>query len=133
MSNGPSLPIARIPSVLAATAVEEEMEKLEFRGQGGQEPAPSPKPVIAAERGPEIKHNSRVDEQFRVGRIMKALFPDGIQIANEEQFATMRLFNALVASIAQFAQSNMSNPIHIRDVKKQAEMLDEMVGRVKMG
>jgi hypothetical protein len=60
---------------------------------------------------------------------MKALFPDGIQIADEEQFATMRLFNAMVASIAQFAQSGMSNPLPIRDVSRQAEMLDEMVRR----
>ncbi len=130
MSNGPSLPIARIPSVLAASAVEEEMERLEFRGPSAQDTGPVVK-AVTPERPPEAKHNSRVDEQFRVGRVMKALFPEGIQIANEEQFATMRLFNALVASIAQFAQSNMSNPIHIRDVKKQAEMLDEMVGRIK--
>jgi hypothetical protein len=133
MSNGPSLPIARIPSVLAASAVEEEMERLEFRGPAGQDTGPALKPVTTERTAPEAKHNSRVDEQFRVGKVMKALFPEGIQIGNEEQFATMRLFNALVASIAQFAQSNMSNPIHIRDVKKQAEMLDEMVGRIKKG
>jgi hypothetical protein len=64
---------------------------------------------------------------------MKALFPHGIQIADEEQFATMRLFNAMVASIAQFAHSNMSNPLPIRDVSRQADMLDEIVRRRTRG
>jgi hypothetical protein len=70
-----------------------------------------------------------MSKQVRVGRLMKALFPDGIQIADEEQFATMRLFNAMVASIAQFAKSNMSNPAPMRDVSRQSEMLDEMLRR----
>ncbi len=132
MSDNPPLPKARIPAIIAARSVDEQIEKLEFRSPSGQAPDPAPQVSVAAPQ-PLAKHASRVDEQFSVGRVMKALFPDGIQIADEEQFATMRLFNALVASIAQFAQSNMSNPLPMRDVSKQAEMLDELVRRQKRG
>jgi hypothetical protein len=140
MSDHPSLPKAQVPPIIAAKAVEEQIEKLEFRrasGQGPtaapQRPTPPPQPPSASEPPPEAKHASRLDEQFSIGRVMKALFPDGIQIADEEQFATMRLFNAMVASVAQFAQSNMTSSNHIRDVSRQAEMLDEMVRRRTRG
>ena len=131
MSDNPSLPKARGPTIIAARAVEEGMEALDFRSNSGQGPAPVPQPPNS-ERRPD-KAASLVDEQVRVGRVMKALFPDGIQIADEEQFATMRLFNAMVASIAQFSQSNMSNPVPMRDVSRQAEMLDEMLRRRARG
>ena len=89
MSDNPSLPKARGPTIIAARAVEEGMETLDFRSNSGQGPAPVPQPSNS-ERRPEAKPASRVDEQISVGRVMKALFPDGIQIADEEQFATMR-------------------------------------------
>ena len=132
MSDHPPLPKGQVPTILAAKAVEQEMETLDFRSTPGRGPAPVPQPPDT-DRRLDARPASRVDEQVNVGRVMKALFPDGIQIVDEEQFATMRLFNAMIASIAQFAQSNMSNPIPMRDVSRQAEMLDEMVRRRTRG
>jgi hypothetical protein len=143
MSSQTSLPIARIPSVIAATPEEQRMERLEFRGQSAR-PAGNPGPEVRSVDGGSVSIPSampaetdtrresglsdRLDEQLRAARVMNELFPAGVQINAAEQFATLRLFTALVANVAQFAQSGLRNPMPVRDVKRQAEALDEMAG-----
>src|SRR5262245_14777151 len=41
----------------------------------------------------EMNRRAAIDSCMRTGAVMMALFPDGIQLKNEEEFAVFRLFD----------------------------------------
>jgi hypothetical protein len=55
---------------------------------------------------------------------MKALFPDGIQLKNEEEFAVFRLFDRLVGYVANFARTGMKRSASLRSAARRLRVFE---------
>jgi hypothetical protein len=58
---------------------------------------------------------------------MKALFPDGLQLRTEEEFATFRLFDRLIGDVAHFAHTGMARASLLRDISLHAMLLETLL------
>ena len=122
-ANLSTLPNAELPST---TAVEEDIEKLQFRGT----PTPESEPDgewQARDRGAAEKSRAAINGCMRTGEVMRALFPEGIQLGSEEEFAAFRLFDRLVGDMAHFAQSGLKNQSTLRDISMHAMLLENVI------
>ena len=64
---------------------------------------------------------------LNVGNVMNALFPAGVQLSNEEDFALWHLFELIVVKLTRFANSNLTHQDSIHDVGVYAAMIESIV------
>ncbi len=57
---------------------------------------------------------------------MRLLFPNGIQLQDRNDFATYRLFDALVGTVAQFAKTGMMQEGALTAISRYATLLEHM-------
>lgn len=119
-----TLPSAELPST---PAVEEDFEKLQFRATPAPEFEPQSEAWQASDRGVADKSRAAINGCLRTGEVMRALFPEGIQLGNEEEFAAFRLFDRLVGDIAHFAQSGLKKQSTLRDISMHAMLLESVI------
>ncbi len=122
------MPVANVSTLPNVTAIEEDFEKLEFSGNPTSEGLPRVDAREAAERQSVNKSKAAIDGCMRTGEVMKALFPDGIHIGSEEQFAAFRLFDRLVGDITHFAQTGLTKKAALRDICTHAMLLESVLG-----
>ena len=123
-ANLSTLPSAELPGT---TAVEEDIEKLQFRGAPTPESEPNAEGWQVRDRGAADKSRAAINGCMRTGEVMRALFPEGIQLGNEEEFAAFRLFDRLVGDITHFAQSGLKNQSTLRDISMHAMLLESVI------
>jgi hypothetical protein len=80
-----------------------------------------------ADRKAEISSQAAIDNCMRTGSVMKALFPEGLRLEDEEEFAIFRLFDRLVGDVAQFARTGMTRSACLRDISLHAMLLENVV------
>ncbi len=105
-------------------------ENLEMRQFGS-----TTKPTLAteADERDHIERQSRgknkvsIDRCMRTGAVMKVLFPDGLQLKSENEFAMFRLFDGLVENLAQFAQTGMTQQASLRAISLHATLLEDVI------
>lgn len=122
------LPVANVSTLPNVTAIEDDFEKLEFSGIATSEGAARFDAREAAEQHSEDKSKAAIHGCMRTGEVMKALFPDGIHIGSEEQFAAFRLFDRLVGDITHFAQTGLTKKAALRDISTHAMLLESVLG-----
>ncbi len=95
----------------------------------------TPKPTSNAERDeqtpnerlPQDKSKAALDRCMRTAEVMKVLFPEGLHLKDEKDFATFRLFDGLLGSVAQFAQTGMLQEAPLRAISLHAMLLEDVV------
>jgi len=111
--------------LLKTPAGEEDVETRQH--ESGANRAAASGPESHNEDRSEIETRAAIDHCRRAAEVMKALFPDGVQLKSDQQFAVFRLFDGLVGHIAQFAQSGMAQRASIRAISLQSSLLDHVI------
>ena len=132
MSANPEKPIAQmptneVPNFLQATPIEEDIKKLQFGAPAKAASVTRFDETKSAERQNDEKRRAAIESCTRTGQVMKVLFPQGLQLKNEDEFAVFRLFDRLVGDIVQFANTGMRRPASLRDLSLQAMLLETVV------
>ncbi len=121
------MPVSKPLEVLKTPAIEEDIEKLQFRTTPTTDSGVGSDAPRSAERESVDKNKAAIDGCLRTGEVMKALFPEGLQLKDEEEFAIFRLFDRLVGDIATFAQTGMTRQASLRDLSLHAMLLEKMI------
>ena len=97
--------------------------------RGGAKPIPGTQHDEGhlAKRQSGDKDRAAVERCVRVGEVMDLLFPDGIRLTNGREFATYRLFDAIVGTLAQFAHSGMVQATALTAISRYATLLEHMI------
>ena len=67
------------------------------------------------------------DNYKSVGRVMKALFPNGVNLKTEEDFNTWHLFELVIVKITRFANSNLKHKDSIHDTAVYSAMIESLI------
>ncbi len=118
------LPISTLPEFLQSNPIEEDIATLQVRGQRDAADHEAP---AASERHAEAAGAANVDPSVRTAEVMKALFPNGLQLTSDIDFAAFQLFSRVVADVAQFAQSGMQATAQLRKLAADAALLESTV------
>ncbi len=62
---------------------------------------------------------------------MASLFPDGLHLKSEDEFAMFRLFDRVVGSITHFAQTGMAHRTSVRDISTYAALIEDVLSGEK--
>ncbi len=116
------------PSEVAKAPTNEESSDARQLGNAG-------KPNIVtdsderspSESQPGDKNRAAIDRCMRTGEVMRVLFPEGLQLKAEQEFAVFRLFDGLVGNVAQFAQTGMTQQAALRAITSHATLLEEVI------
>jgi hypothetical protein len=119
-------PVANNPTRTNPIAVEDDIAKLKFSGT--QTASGTKSEVLQSyERKPDEKESAAIEGCMRTGDLMKVLFPAGLQLKTEEDFAVFRLFDRLVGDIAHFARTGMKGQAALRGISTHARLLENVI------
>ncbi len=62
-----------------------------------------------------------------VGKVMTALFPDGVNLKTDEDFNNWHLFELVIVKITRFANSNLTHKDSIHDSTVYCAMLESLI------
>jgi hypothetical protein len=116
----------RSPELLKTPASEENAAR-QFGSTAKLNLEAEPDEQASTERQPTEKNKAVVERCMRTGEIMKVLFPGGVQLKSEHDFATFRLFDGLVGSMAHFAQTGMKHQSSLHAISLQANLLEDVI------
>ena len=119
------MPVATMLEVVKG--VEEDIEQLHFRGTLRPDTVTKLNDRRSGERKAEDTSKAAIDSCIRTGEVMQALFPDGLQLKDDEEFAVFRLFDRLVGDVAHFARTGMTQPASLRDISLHAMLLESVI------
>jgi hypothetical protein len=128
MSREPHLPGALIPDSLKEVPGDQD---------DGQLPTVENKPVNLTKLEGRRVHETKTEDQSKVaiescvrtGEVMDALFPEGLTLKNDHEFAVFRLFDRLVGDVANFARTGMTKPASLHDITMHAKLLQDLLKR----
>lgn len=69
------------------------------------------------------------DEYDRIGALMTVLFPEGLRLDGEEDFAAFYLHARIVEHVSRFAEKGMQDRQAIHGVSKYSAMLENRILR----
>ncbi|MDQ3558984.1 MAG: hypothetical protein M3453_07325 [Pseudomonadota bacterium] len=118
---------ARSPEFKKAPTSEENIEPRQFGGPAKQGLAVESGERAHIERQSDDKNKIAIDRCMRTGEVMKVLFPEGLQLKSEQEFAIFRLFDGLVGNLAQFAQTGMTQQASLRAIALHATLLEDVI------
>jgi hypothetical protein len=75
------------------------------------------------------KDKAAVERCARAGELMKILFPNGVHLTDGNDFAKYRLFDALVGTVAHFAQTGMVQENALSAISRYATLLERLNAR----
>jgi hypothetical protein len=113
--------------LLKSRTVHSSGRAAQIRGGAGPIPSTQHDERHHATRLSGDKDRAAVERCVRVGEVMDLLFPDGIRLTNGREFATYRLLDALVGTLAQFAHSGMAQETALTAISRYATLLEHMV------
>ena len=67
------------------------------------------------------------NEYSRMGGLMLAIFPDGLNLANEEDFASFYLYARVVEHVSRFGQQGMKDREAIHNVAMYSALLENRI------
>ena len=118
---------ARSPEFMKAPTSEENIEPRQFGGPAKLGLAVESGERDHIERQSDDKNKIAIDRCMRTGEVMKVLFPEGLQLKSEQEFAIFRLFDGLVGNLAQFAQTGMTQQASLRAIALHATLLEDVI------
>lgn len=88
---------------------------------------------ILAEMAETYRERNKVygDNYKRVGAVMQAMFPDGVDLKTEEDFNVWHLFELMVVKMTRFANSDLSHEDSIHDLAVYAAMVESLIRKDK--
>ena len=88
---------------------------------------------ILAERAEAFRERNKVygDNYKRVGDVMVALFPEGVELKTQEDFNTWHLFELMIVKLTRFANSNLTHVDSIHDCAVYAAMVQSLIEKEK--
>jgi len=116
----PTMPKVEMHDILSKLDAEEGSQKEEdFR----------PPSIRAAEQNAAGEYGSKQQENeySRMGGLMLAIFPDGLHLANKEDFASFYLYARVVEHVSRFGQREMKDREAIHGVAMYSAMLENRV------
>ena len=84
---------------------------------------------ILAEMANTFRERNKVygDNYKRVGDVMIALFPNGVQLRTAEEFNTWHLFELMIVKLTRFTNSNLKHKDSIHDAAVYAAMVESLL------
>lgn len=88
---------------------------------------------ILAEMAETFRERNKVygDNYKRVGDVMVALFPEGVELKTQEDFNTWHLFELMIVKLTRFANSNLTHVDSIHDCAVYAAMVQSLIEKEK--
>ena len=75
-----------------------------------------------------LERNKVYGDNYKiVGKVMKALFPDGVTLKTEDDFNTWHLFELVIVKITRFANSNLKHKDSIHDTTVYSAMIESIM------
>lgn len=83
---------------------------------------------ILAEMADTFRERNKVygDNYKRVGAVMAAMFPDGIQLKEEDEFNRWHLFELIIVKLTRFANSGLTHKDSIHDAAVYSAMVESL-------
>lgn len=110
----PLPPISLGLEASGSSSVEKEIATLRF----GNQPGPQPR---------EDRDDDPVENSQRTAEVLRALFPAGVTLRSDEDFAFFHLFSQLVGTVSHFAEVGMRQPAPLREIVKLTELLEAVL------
>lgn len=84
---------------------------------------------ILADMAETFRERNKVygDNYKRVGDVMVALFPEGVELKTQEDFNTWHLFELMIVKLTRFANSNLTHVDSIHDCAVYAAMVQSLI------
>lgn len=84
---------------------------------------------ILAEMADTYRERNKIygDNYKRVGAVMAALFPGGVNLSTVEDFNTWHLFELMVVKLTRFANSGLTHQDSIHDLAVYAAMVESLI------
>jgi hypothetical protein len=84
---------------------------------------------ILAEMADTFRERNKVygDNYKRVGAVMVAMFPNGVQLKTEEDFNRWHLFELMVVKLTRFANTGLVHQDSIHDAAVYAAMVESLI------
>jgi hypothetical protein len=73
------------------------------------------------------ENKGAIDRCLKAAEIMTMLFPEGVELRNPKDFATHRLFDALVGTVSHFAQTGMVQASALSAISRYATLLEDLI------
>lgn len=90
--------------------------------------AVSPADILDSAAKTFRERNAVYKDNFKkVGAVMAALFPDGVQLHTEEDHNTYHLFELLIVKLTRFVNSGLRHEDSIHDIAVYAAMIETLV------
>ena len=88
---------------------------------------------ILAEMADTYRERNKVygDNYKRVGAVMAAMFPNGVDLFTEEDYNVWHLFELIVVKLTQFANSGLTHEDSIHDAAVYAAMVESLIRKEK--
>ena len=88
---------------------------------------------ILGEMAETFRERNKVygDNYKRVGDVMVALFPEGVELKTQEDFNTWHLFELMIVKLTRFANSNLTHVDSIHDCAVYAAMVQSLIEKEK--
>ena len=84
---------------------------------------------ILADMAETFRERNKVygDNYKRVGDVMVALFPEGVELKTQEDFNTWHLFELMIVKLTRFANSSLTHVDSIHDCAVYAAMVQSLI------
>jgi hypothetical protein len=88
---------------------------------------------ILAEMADTYRERNKVygDNYKRVGAVMAAMFPNGVELFTEEDYNVWHLFELMVVKLTRFANSGLTHEDSIHDAAVYAAMVESLIRKEK--
>ena len=117
----PPMPKAELHDILKKIDAEEERETKDYRPPSAR----ASEQVVAGMRNNSSQQQE--NEYARMGGLMLAIFPSGLHLASEEDFASFYLYARVVEHISRFGQQGMKDREAIHGAAVYSAMLENRV------
>ena len=119
------LPTVGMPEFLKSNPIEEDIANIQFSDRTKLAKPEAP----AAEDRAQEPTSSVSDLSLRTGEVMKALFPDGLHLKSDTDFALFRAFDRMIRNVTYFAHSGMRAEDPLHKVSSDAVLLASMLSK----
>ena len=88
---------------------------------------------ILAEMAETYRERNKVygDNYKRVGAVMAAMFPNGVDLFTEDDYNVWHLFELMVVKLTRFANSGLTHEDSIHDAAVYAAMVESLIRKEK--
>jgi hypothetical protein len=127
MIDEPQMPVAHIPELMSEPGTAASDDRPLSGGWARNGTVTKLDEHRPPERKAEDGSKAAIESCVRTGQVMKALFPEGLRLQDDSDFAVYRLFDRLVGDVVHFAQSGMTQSPALRDISLHAMLLQNVI------